>query len=109
MIPDWLYELSKNSKPITKEIYDNLIKKNYSSGEPILIGDLVLFGLLLEPLGFDENGVQNLNMEVIKFKLNEIGNIYELDPIADPNLTNANKLPRLKYITDKSKINTIYP
>lgn len=101
MIPDWLYELSKNSKPISQEAYNRLIDKNYTSGDPISIGDVVLFGLLLEPLEIDENGVQNLNMKVIKFKMTEIGILYELDKRADPDFTNANKLPRLKFITDK--------
>lgn len=108
MIPDWLSELIKNSKPINKDFYDNLHNKNYTSGEPILIGDNVLFGLLLTTIKNDDKEIPDLNIEVIKFKSSEIGSLYELDFRTDPLSLNASKLPRLKLINDKSIIQTIY-
>lgn len=102
MIPDWLVQLIKNTKPISEELYNNLSNKNYTSGDPIFIGDHVLFGLLLEKLENDENGIPNLNMKIIKFKSSEIGSLYELDLRTDPLSLNASKLPRLKFIENKT-------
>lgn len=105
MIPDWLSELIKNSKPIDQEFYNNLSNKNYTSGDPILIGDNVLYGILLKPIKNNSNGIPNIDVNIVKFKSSEIGSIYELDLRQDPFLKNSNKLPRLKLIEDKTDFN----
>jgi hypothetical protein len=107
MIPDWLSKLMSETKPVTQEIYDRLGSKNYTSGDPINIGDYVLHALLLEPItiNFDLD-IPQINLTVIKFKSTEIGTIYELD--TRNGLEVKTKIPHLKYIKGKNKIDAIY-
>jgi hypothetical protein len=107
MIPDWLSKLMSESKPVTQEIYDRLGSKNYTSGEPINIGDYVLHAILLEPITISSNGdIPEINLKLIKFKSTEIGTIYELD--TRNGLDVKSKIPHLKFIKDKNKIDPIY-
>ena len=107
MIPDWLSKLMSEAKPVTQEIYNGLSNKNYTSGDPINIGDFVLHAILLEPITISSNGnIPEINLKLIKFKSTEIGTIYELD--TRNGLDVKTKIPHLKYIKDKNKIDPIY-
>ena len=99
-------KLVREAKPVTQEIYDRLGDKNYTSGEPINIGDFVLHGILMEKIKIDsQTTIPEINMKIIKFKSSHIGTLYELN-----NLTRKSdsKIPQLKYIGDKNKIDPIY-
>lgn len=107
MIPDWLSKLMSEAKPVTQEIYNGLSNKNYTSGDPINIGDFVLHGILMEPINISSNtNISQINLKVINFKSGEIGTIYELD--TRNGLDVKTKIPHLKYIKDKNKIDPIY-
>lgn len=111
MIPDWLSKLMSEAKPVTQEIYNGLSNKNYTSGDPINIGDFVLHGILMEPIikinsSNSNGGISEINLKVINFKSGEIGTIYELD--TRNGLDVKTKIPHLKYIKDKNKIDPIY-
>jgi hypothetical protein len=107
MIPDWLSKLMSEAKPVTQEIYDRLGSKNYTSGDPINIGDYVLHAILLEAITINSDGdIPEINLKVIKFKSTEIGTIYELD--TRNGLDVKSKIPHLKYIKGKNKIDAIY-
>jgi hypothetical protein len=123
MIPDWLSKLISESKPITQEIYNGLSQKNYTSGEPINIGDFVLHALLMQPIKISSDGTPSeIDLKIIKFKSTEIGTIYELDTrnsldASTPlrvsmdtcnGLDVKTRIPHLKYIEDKNKIDPIY-
>lgn len=106
MIPDWLFQLMKESKPITKETYDRLGDKNYSNGEPINIGDKVLFGMLMEKIKIgSKTTIPEINLKIIKFKPSHIGTLYELNNLMEKT---KSKIPQLKYIGDENKIDPIY-
>ena len=107
MIPDWLSKLMSEAKPVTQEIYNGLSNKNYTSGDPINIGDFVLHGILMEPINTSSNtNISQINLKIINFKSGEIGTIYELD--TRNGLDVKTKIPHLKYIKDKNKIDPIY-
>jgi len=90
MIPDWLYELVKNSKPLTKENLDKLNSLEYTSGSPINVGDIILFGLNLEIIIEGE-----IKINIIKFSPDEIGVLYDKD---DSNVVSKMPLQKLPYL-----------
>lgn len=51
--------------PVTDEIYEKIIQKTYDCGEPILIGDQVMFAMLIDPV------VVNNQMSIKLITLNE--------------------------------------
>jgi len=106
MLPDWLSKLVREAKPVTQEIYDRLGDKNYTSGEPINIGDFVLHGILMEKIKIGtKTTIPEINMKIIKFKPSHIGTLYELNILMEKS---KSKIPQLKYIGDENKIDPIY-
>lgn len=94
MVPDWLYDLVKKSKPLTKEDLDKLNSLEYTSKKPIEVGDIILFGLNLEIITKEE-----IKINMIKFSPNEIGILYEKDESEIVSkMPPTNKFPYLKKI-----------
>jgi hypothetical protein len=94
MIPDWLYSLIKESKPITQETYEKLQWKSYTSGQEIKIGDIMLFGLSLDIVSEGD-----IKIDLIKFNPEEIGTIYEIDDRKVLPKNSIKNIPYLKKIT----------
>lgn len=63
----------RNNVELSAEVLDKLKNKNYSSGRPLQVGDVVLFGLIREYDGED------VNVKEITFNEDEIGVLYEED------------------------------
>lgn len=55
----------EGNPPVTEEIYEKIINKDYECGEPILVGDQVLFSMLIDPV------VINQQMSIKLITLNE--------------------------------------
>ena len=67
----------KNNSRVTAELLDKLDDKNYYSGRVIMPGDQVLFGLIR--VETEKNGVDEINLEMIKFKESELDELYEIE------------------------------
>ena len=91
---DWYYDQKENAKPITEEILAKLKIKNYSSGRPINVGDIVLYGLLVEdddkpvelanyatftnlPEGAVNPPTTQLKLTLLTFHIDELNKLYK--------------------------------
>ena len=81
----------RDNRILSYELLSELENKNYFSGRGKQIGDTVLFGMLRE----GEEG--ELNHRLVTFHEEEVGSLYEEDPIFYKG-PKANKLPNIKKI-----------
>jgi len=81
----------KDNKILSYEILSQLKDKGYFSGRSKQIGDTVLFGMLKD----EDEG--ELNHRLVTFHEEEVGSLYEEDPIFYKG-PKANKLPNIKKI-----------
>ena len=67
---------------VTSEYYDKFDSKNYSSGRPIVVGDLMYYAMLHlidTTIPEDINYTEEIHLTFILFHKDEYGVLYELD------------------------------
>jgi len=83
----------RDNKVLSYEILSQLKDKTYFSGRDKQIGDTVLFGMLMEQEGEEEQHIR-----LITFHEEEIGVLYEEDEKFYHRNNKTNKLPSIKRV-----------
>lgn len=63
------YDQLQGNQPVNKDVFDKLNDSKYFNGEPIEVGDVVLFGMLTGDVVEKEGEIPHIPLELIK--LNE--------------------------------------
>lgn len=94
--PDWFQRIIDNTNPITEVGLEISVQKIYYNGDEIKVNDKILNGILINEINFENEFSQNNIIDIITFKEDQLGKVYELVDINSE--LNINHITYLKLI-----------